>query len=158
MRPKKKLIGNTVYLFSDKSFIKLTKRLEDLVAKLLAIAMFFVIVVAVFDLFFVLTKELVHEPSFGFLEESIIKIFGVFLNVLIALEILENITSYLRNHAIQLELVVVTSLTAVARKIIVFKGTESGIQLNGLAFAILSLAISYWIIKRTNRCDPDPLE
>jgi uncharacterized membrane protein (DUF373 family) len=156
MRPKQKLADNIVGICRDKFFISFTKGLENLVAKLLAIAMFFVIAVAVFDLFVVLTQELVHEPSFGFLEESIIKIFGVFLNVLIALEILENITSYLRNHAIQLELVIVTSLTAVARKIIVFKGAEDGIELNGLALAILALSISYWIIKRTNRCDPDP--
>ncbi|AFY71029.1 hypothetical protein Pse7367_2775 [Thalassoporum mexicanum PCC 7367] len=158
MRPKKNSIGTVLDLFEGKKFVRVSKLLEDLVAKLLAIAMFFVIAVAVFDLFFVLTQELGHEPSFGFLEESLIEIFGVFLNVLIALEILENITSYLRNHAVQLELVIVTSLTAVARKIIVFKGSTEGIDLNGLAFAILALSISYWIIKRTNRCDPDPLE
>jgi len=42
-----------------------------------------------------------------------------FLNVLIALEILENITAYLRKHVVQVELVIVTSIIAVARKIII---------------------------------------
>jgi uncharacterized membrane protein (DUF373 family) len=61
------------------------------------------------------------------------------LTVLIALEILENITAYLRKHIIQVELVIVTSIIAIARKIIIldFEKT-SGIDLIGLAIAISS--------------------
>ncbi|MDZ4784505.1 MAG: phosphate-starvation-inducible PsiE family protein, partial [bacterium] len=81
----------------------------------------------------------------------LIDIFGLFLNILIALEILENITAYLRNHVIQLELVIVTSLTAVARKIIIFDGSKStGTDLTGLAFAIFALSVSYWIVRSVN--------
>ncbi|NEO01601.1 MAG: phosphate-starvation-inducible PsiE family protein, partial [Moorea sp. SIO3I7] len=69
----------------------------------------------------------------------------------IALEILENITAYLRKHVIQLELVVVTSLIAVARKIIILDlKTTSGSQVIGLAIAIISLSMSYWIIRSTS--------
>ena len=46
-------------------------------------------------------------------------ILGDLLTVLIALEVLQNITSYLRRHVVQIELVLVTALTAVARKVIV---------------------------------------
>ncbi|MEL6816626.1 MAG: phosphate-starvation-inducible PsiE family protein, partial [Cyanobacteria bacterium J06598_3] len=75
-------------------------------------------------------------------------IFGLFLSVLIALEILENITAYLRKHVVQVELVIVTSLTAVARKIIILDLKEvSGVSLIGLAIAILALSISYFIVK-----------
>jgi len=90
------------------------------------------------------------SPPYGFFSISLIEIFGLFLNVLIALEILENITAYLRNHAIQLELVIVTTLTAVARKIIIFD-KPSGADLTSLAIAIFTLSISYWIIRSVNK-------
>ena len=83
--------------------------------------------------------------------QTLFKIFGLFLNVLIALEILENITAYLKKHVLQVELVIVTSLIAIARKIIILdlKATE-GIEIIGLGIAILSLSISYLIIRSSN--------
>ncbi len=134
----------------DDNFLFLIKKIENLVSKALSLAMVIVILVAVFDLGLVLAKQ-IFAPPYGFLGRTLIEIFGLFLNVLIALEILENLTAYLRKHVIQVELVIVTSITAVARKIIIldFEKT-SGTDLIGLAIAIFSLAISYLIIRRTN--------
>jgi uncharacterized membrane protein (DUF373 family) len=85
------------------------------------------------------------------LHQVLFTIFGLFLNVLIALEILENITAYLRKHVVQVELVIVTSLIAVARKIIILDLEKvTGLTIIGLAIAVLSLAISYWIIRSSN--------
>jgi uncharacterized membrane protein (DUF373 family) len=85
------------------------------------------------------------------LHQVLFTIFGLFLNVLIALEILENITAYLRKHVVQVELVIVTSLIAVARKIIILDLEKvTGLTIIGLAVAVLSLAISYWIIRSSN--------
>ncbi|MFO5474078.1 MAG: phosphate-starvation-inducible PsiE family protein, partial [Dolichospermum sp.] len=69
----------------------------------------------------------------------------------ISLEILENITAYLKKHVLQVELVIVTSLIAIARKIIILdlKAT-GGIEIIGLGIAILSLSISYLIIRSSN--------
>lgn len=134
-------------LGKDDNFLALIKKIENLISKVLSLAMLIVILVAVFDLGIVLTKQLFVTP-YGFLGKTLIEIFGLFLNILIALEILENITAYLRKHTIQVELVLVTSITAVARKIIIldFEKT-SGIDLIGLASAAFCLAISYWIIR-----------
>jgi len=114
--------------------------------------MLFVILAAVYDLVVFLLTRLLSDSvgSFGS-GETLFQIFGLFLNVLIALEILENITAYLKKHVVQVELVIITSLTAVARKIIILElGKTSGIDLIALAAAILSLSISYWIIKQVN--------
>ena len=134
----------------DENFLDLIKKIENLVAKALSLAMVIVILVAACDLGVVLTKQL-FAPPYGFLGKTLIDILGLFLNVLIALEILENITAYLRKHVVQVELVIVTSIIAVARKIIIldFEKT-SGTDLIGLAIAIFSLAISYLIIRRMN--------
>jgi uncharacterized membrane protein (DUF373 family) len=138
-------------LTSDRSFLSLIKIVEHIVSKFLAIGMVVVTLVSVYDLgLFLITKLFVSSEIF--LTTTLIEIFGLFLNVLIALEILENITAYLRNHVVQLELVIVTSLTAVARKIIIFDGSKStGADLVGLALAIFALSVSYWIVRNVNK-------
>ncbi len=86
------------------------------------------------------------------LKDALFVIFGLFLNVLIALEILENITAYLKKHVIQVELVIVTSLIAVSRKIIILDlEKKTAADLIGLATAIFALSISYLIVRYTNK-------
>lgn len=140
----------------DEKFLHSLEGIEGLVSRVLSIAMILVIVVCVYDLmFFLFTQFLIPEllsPDFGRFGTSLFKIFGLFLNVLIALEILENITAYLKKHVIQVELVIVTSLIAVARKIIILDlEQKTALDLIALATAILALALSYWIVRHTTR-------
>jgi len=123
---------------------------ETLIAKVLSLAMVVVILVSVWDLGLFLFHDLPADPTFsGFFKKTLIEVFGVFLSVLIALEVLENITAYLRRHVVQLELVIATSLTAVARKIIILDLEKvSGVDVIGLSIAVFALSISYWIVRR----------
>ena len=89
--------------------------------------------------------------SYGKFNQVLFTIFGLFLNILIALEILENITAYLRKHVVHVELVIVTSVIAVARKIIILDLEKvTGNTIIGLGVAVLSLSIAYWIIRSSN--------
>lgn len=136
---------------SDESFVHFLEQIEALVAKLLSIAMVLVVLVSVIDLGIFLFQELLAEPR-GFFNTTLIEIFGLFLSILVALEVLENITAYLKKHIVQVELVIVTSLTAVARKIIIFDFSKStGLELIALAVAIFTLSFSYWLVRRTNK-------
>jgi uncharacterized membrane protein (DUF373 family) len=142
--------------FEDENFLHFLEKVEVRVAKVLSMAMLVVIVVAVYDLTIFLIRDFlipeVSSPDFGTFAVSLFKIFGLFLNVLIALEILENITAYLKKHVVQVELVIVTSLIAVARKIIILDlEKKTAMDLIALAIAILSLSGSYWIIRHVNR-------
>ncbi|MEN9228150.1 MAG: phosphate-starvation-inducible PsiE family protein [Gloeomargarita sp. HHBFW_bins_205] len=135
--------------WGETGFLGFIASVEGGVARLLSLAMVGVIVIALIDLLRLLVLELASEPK-GFFGENLFTIFGAFLNVLIALEILENITAYLRRHAFQVELVIVTSLIAVARKIIILDLEKTtGLGLVGLAAAVLALSVSYWIIHRS---------
>jgi uncharacterized membrane protein (DUF373 family) len=141
-------------LRNDQLFLGFLSKIESIVSKALSLAMVLVILVTVWDLFvflFQTISEDIQDP--GHLTEQLIAIFGLFLNILIALEVLENITAYLRNHVVQMELVIATSLIAVARKIIILDlGKVDGLQLIGLAIAIISLSFSYWLVRKmTNR-------
>ncbi|MGQ9865128.1 MAG: phosphate-starvation-inducible PsiE family protein [Pseudanabaenaceae cyanobacterium] len=147
-----------IALFRDDDNVMFLAAIEAvlrLVAKFLAVGMVLVTLVLVVDLGRTLLRDFLRPPHGGFSLETL-AIFGLFLNVLIALEILENIGAYLRTHAVQLELVVATSLTAVARKIIIFdsKKSSGSFDLGGLALAIVALALSYWIVRHLNRTPP----
>ncbi len=147
----KKFLTRILAIGDDRNFLHLLEVCENIVAKVLSLVLLVVIFVALYDLFIVLSKQLFTEPNY-FFDRSIVKIFGLFLDILIALELLANIAVYLGKHSIQAELVIITSLIAVARKIIIFDFDKySSSHLMALAVAILCLSISYLMVKFMNK-------
>jgi uncharacterized membrane protein (DUF373 family) len=136
---------------TEENFLHFTEGIEVAISKVLSLAMIWVILVSVCDLLIFLARTWLSDPEHVY-KDSLFLIFGLFLNVLIALEILENITAYLKKHVIQVELVIVTSLIAVARKIIILDlEKKTAADLIGLATAIFALSISYLIVRSTNK-------
>ncbi|WP_309742269.1 MULTISPECIES: phosphate-starvation-inducible PsiE family protein [unclassified Chamaesiphon] len=142
-------------LTEDEKFLEAIEQIEGVVSKLLSIGMIFVTFIAIAQLSYALIEKLlltIERPSNDSFNTTLFELFGLFLNVLIALEILENITAYLRKHVVQVELVIVTSLIAVARKIIILDlEKKSSSDLIALAVAVFSLSVGYAIVHQTNR-------
>lgn len=134
--------------WKDENFLSAIDELIRIISKLLAIAMVVVICFTLWDLIKFLTLDLFFSDQKRNFSAHLLKVFGMFLNVLIALELLENFTAYLRHHVVQLQLVIITALTAVARKIIIYDAKVDG-DVTGLAIAVLSLSISYWIVHQS---------
>ena len=135
---------------NDEIFLDIIEDIVIIVSKILSVALVIVILVAILDLIVVMVSSLLTSP-FGFFNLSLLEIFGFFLNILIALELLENITAYLRRHIFQVELVIATALIAVSRKIIIFDlKTFSSNDLMALGVAIFALSLSYWLVRRIN--------
>lgn len=134
------------------TFLALVDAGERRVARILAVITTVVILAAIVQLILSLGAKLLMGAQATWLGNDLIKVLGDLLTVLIALEVLQNITSYLRRHVVQIELVLVTALTAVARKVIVLpSGAENKPQLLvGLGIAVVSLSAAYWLIKRAN--------
>jgi uncharacterized membrane protein (DUF373 family) len=148
----KKLFRQISKSGSDENFLNFTENVEVMISKILSLAMILVIIVSVCDLMIFLATELFSDHETFLLKDTLFVIFGLFLNVLIALEILENITAYLKKHVIQVELVIVTSLIAVSRKIIILDlEKKTAADLIGLAAAIFALSISYLIVRLANK-------
>ena len=146
------LLSKLTHNFQDEVFLKRLTQVEGIVSKVLSIAMIIVILVTVIDLAIVLYRALLVTDSSGFFATKLTEIFGLFLSVLIALEILENITAYIRKHVVQVELVIATALTAVGRKLIILDLEKvSGVSLIGLAVALLALSIGYLIVRLVHR-------
>ena len=150
MRLLRKILGSLINKQRNDGFLLFVDQVEDFFAKILSLAMIGVIFFAILDLCIVLGQELLSPPV-GRFSTTLLKIFGLFLNILIALEITQNITSYLKSHIIQIEMVIITSLIAVARKIIILDFEKiSELELLALAATIFALSICYWLVRRTN--------
>ena len=149
---KNNLFRKLTHNFQDDVFLRRLGQIEGIVSKVLSMAMIVVILVTVIDLGIVLYRSLFIADTFGFFKTTLTEIFGLFLSVLIALEILENITAYIRRHVVQVELVIATALTAVGRKLIILDLEKvQGLSLIGLAIAIFALAMSYLIVRTVHR-------
>jgi len=136
--------------FENRRFLDTIGQVEIWVSKILSAMMVIVILVAMIDLAIYLGQALL-SGAFNFLSETLVEIFGLFLSILIALAILQNITAYLRRRVVQVELVIATSLTGLARKIIILDLKDvRGLDLIGLAIALFALSISYWIVRNTS--------
>ncbi len=138
----------------DEKFLHGLEIIEGWVSKLLSIGMILVTFIAIFHLGYSLCLtfiETINQHDERNFNRELFQLFGLFLNVLIALEILENITAYLRKHVVQVELVLVTSLIAVSRKIIILDlEKKDSNDLIAMAIAVLSLSISYFLIRQAN--------
>lgn len=74
-------------------------------------------------------------------------LFGFFLLVLVGLELLTTMKSYLADRVIHVEVVLEVSLIAVAQKIIILDTKSEGTNLLGLAGLVMALALAFWIVR-----------
>ncbi len=138
---------------SDKRFLDGIHGYERQLAKLLALLLAAVVGLAPVFLFLD-TGAKVISLQVNWFDGGLIKLLDRLLLIFIALEVLQNITAYLRDQVVQIELVLLTALTAVARKVIVLPpGTDYKPQLMvGFGAISVGLAVAYWLVRnaRTN--------
>ena len=149
------MIKNIRRLWQDVNYLQLVDRSEKSLAKLLGIVLLVVLVAGTVQLMSVVVVA-VLQPDTPWLGSKMNAVLGDLLTLLIAVEVLQNVTSYLRRHVVQIELVLLTAMTAVARKVIVLPpGAENKPQLlGGLGIAVLALAAAFWLVRSVNIRQP----
>lgn len=142
-------------LWQDATYLQLIDRSEQSLAKLLGLVLLVVLVAGTVQLTIGVTAA-VLQPDTPWLRSKINAVLGDLLTLLIAVEVLQNVTSYLRRHVVQIELVLLTAMTAVARKVIVLPpGAENKPELlGGLGIAVLALAAAFWLVRSVNIRQP----
>jgi uncharacterized membrane protein (DUF373 family) len=121
--------------------------------RILAVVMVVVIFGGVMDVVFVLYQRLMEPPRFFLTISDILATFGAFLAVMIAIEIFENLTLYLRKDVIHVEIVMATALMAIARKVIVLDYKElSSDYVWATGAVVLAASVGYWlVVKRQSK-------
>ena len=119
--------------------------------RVLAALMVIVIVMGVVDVGWILWQKLREPPGFILTVSDLLATFAAFMAVFIAIEIFENITIYLREDIIHVEIVMATALMAIARKVIILDlDTTDSADLVGIAAIVLAISIGYWMVRSRN--------
>jgi uncharacterized membrane protein (DUF373 family) len=139
-------------LFSDKRFLGAIHSYERQLAKILALLLAVVIGFATIELL-IQSGVKVAQWQTDWFDGSLIKLLDRLLLIFIALEVLQNVMAYLRDQVVQIELVLLTALTAVARKVIVLPpGTEDKAPLMaGFGLLVVGLAVAYWLVRQAGQ-------
>jgi len=132
--------------------MKYLKTFERIVIWALTIMMAFVLLLATLDLAHLIIKDILRPPHFLLDVKDLLDIFGLFLLVLIGIELLETIKTYLVEHIIRVEVVFMVALIAIARKVIILDVPAfPSLTLIGIGAILLSLAVGYYLIRRSHK-------
>jgi len=147
----------------DAAIMKYQEKIEFVVIRALVVMMALVVLFASLDLAWIIIQDLLVPPYLLFDVNRLLEIFGMFLLVLIGIELLESIRTYLDHKLIHVEIVMTVALIAIARKVIILDVKElDGLKLIGIGVIIIALAGGYVYIRRCYRdgsiCVPERRE
>lgn len=131
----------------NEPLVQIIRKLVHIAVRGLAVLMTLVIFWGVADVVKVFYERLMEPPFMLLTVTDMLVLFGAFLAVLIAIEILINIIIYLRDDVIHVRIVMATALMAIARKVIVLDvATTSPQYMFALAAVVLAMSIGYWLV------------
>ncbi len=132
------------------------KKFERVIIISLLVMMSLVVLLATIELGWIIIKDIFTPPIFLLEINELFEIFGLFMLVLIGIELLETIVkTYTNQSANHAKIVIVVAIIAIARKVIILDVENySGQSLMGIAAIILALSIGYYLF----RCKPNLTE
>ena len=130
---------------------KFAEVFERYIMFFLLILMMISIVFGTAGLVWILVQEII-KPPFMLLEiDKLLVFFGFFMMILIGLELMYSIKTYLKKDMIQVEIVLIVAIIAIARKIIILDTKNlDGFILIGLGFLILTLSAGFYLVRKAN--------
>lgn len=129
--------------------IKHIKIFEKMIVFALVVMMALVLLLSTVELGWVIIKDIVSPPLLLLDINELLEIFGLFMLVLIGVELLETIVkTYLSQSTDHAQIVIAVAIIAIARKVIILDVKDlSGSILLGIAAIILALSVGYYLIK-----------
>jgi len=125
-------------------------KFQKFIIVILAILMGFVVMLATLELVYVIALDLLSPPIVLLDSKELLDIFGYFLLILIGIELLETFSIYIRERAINVQVVLLVAMIALARKVIILDAEDiQSLTLFAIGFVILALAAGYYMVKRS---------
>ena len=126
------------------------KKIEKLIIQMLMVMMAIVLILVTFDLGWLILKDIIGSP-YGLLSvDQLLEIFGLFMLVMIGIELLETIMkTYTNQDQPHYEVVLSVAIIAIARKVIILDLKEvDSLGLVGMASIIVALTGGYYLMKK----------
>ncbi|MGV8127834.1 MAG: phosphate-starvation-inducible PsiE family protein [Methanothrix sp.] len=125
-------------------------KFQKFIIVILAILTGLVVMLATLELVYVIALDLLSPPIVLLDSKELLDIFGYFLLILIGIELLETFSIYIRERAINVQVVLLVAMIALARKVIILDAEDiQSLTLFAIGFVILALAAGYYMVKRS---------
>jgi len=131
--------------------LDILKNIEKIMIQALMIMMAIVLGLATLDLGWLIIKDVLTPPYVLLSVDELLEIFGLFMLVLIGIELLETVMkTYLNLDQPHYEVVLSVAIIAIARKVIILDVKEiDSLSLIGIASIVLALTAGYFLMKRS---------
>jgi len=127
--------------------MKYLEKLERVIVLSLLIMMVAVVFLATVDLGWLIIKDMITPPVILLDINELLEVFGMFLLVLIGVELLETVKMYLTKKMVHVEVVFTVAMIAIARKVIILDIKEvSSLTLIGIGAIIVALSAGYYLL------------
>ena len=122
---------------------------EKYIAIVLLVLMGIVVIAAAAEIAYEIVTGLIQPPGFILDVTELIDTFGLFLMVLIGLELMATMHMYLSDHTIHVEMMLLVALTAVTRKVVILDTVKTEpLLVFGLGLLFLALSGCYFLIRK----------
>jgi len=132
--------------------LKFLEKFDRIVIIILTSMMSLVVVLSILELGWTIVRDIIDNfsgPLNFMVLDNLLSILGLFLLILIGIELLETMKIYLRDDVVHVEVILLVAIIAVARKAVILDLEKvDGITIISLGVIIIALAIGYFIIKR----------
>lgn len=135
----------------------LLKKYEKLMIQSLMVMMAIVLGLATVDLAWLIIRDFLQPPFLLLSVDQLLEIFGLFMLVLIGIELLETIIkTYITQGQPHYEVVLSVAIIAIARKVIILDLKEvDSLSLIGIASIVIALTVGYFLMKRSQSHDKE---
>ena len=129
--------------------ISYVKKFERIIITALMVMMGLTVFLATVELGWLIAQDILTPPLLLFEVNELLDIFGLFLLVLIGVELMHTLKIYLEQNAVHVEVVFMVAMIAVGRKVIVSDVKElSSLTLVGIAAIIMALCLGYHYVRK----------
>lgn len=130
---------------------KIVSWFEKTVTVILIFLMMITILIGTADLCVNMYRQVVNPPYLLIEVERLLNIFGLFFMILIGLELLETIKTYVTREQVHVEIVFLVAMIAIARKVILLDIKKMDpMMLVGIGIIIISLSAGYYLVKKSH--------
>ena len=111
--------------------------------------MMLVVLLSILELAWTLLQDIISPPVVFLEIDELLDIFGLFLLVLIGIELLETLKAYLKDNVVHVEVMLIVALIAIARKVIILDLSKlDGPTLIGIGLIVVALSLGYVLVRR----------
>ena len=126
------------------------ERFEVAVNVILLVMMTIIVTLSIIDLGCIIYDSIAKPPYGRISVMELVSLFSDFLLVLIGVELVETVRSYIQDKTIHVEVILAVGLVAITRKIIVLEPAHlEPLAMVGIAAIIVSLAAAFYLVHKT---------